>query len=112
MSASHSLSISLVLALRRLDHQGAADRKRHGRCMESKVHESLGHVLLSDLRGVLEAPEVHQQLVGDLSLVSHIDDIEVFLQSPAHVVRIENGMFGALSDSDSAECLDIGPGDG
>ncbi len=59
------VELAQVLALGRLDHQGAGHRERHRRRVEAVVDEPLGDVVDGDAGVLGEAAQVEDALVGD-----------------------------------------------
>ena len=99
------------LALRRLDHERARNRERHGRRMEAIIHEPLRHVLGLDAVG-LELAQVEDELVGAASVLAGVEDGVVSGELLRHVVGVEDRSFGGELQAIGAHHGDVRPRDG
>ena len=85
-----AIQLSLALALRGLDHQGAVYGEGESGGMVTEVHQTLSDVALIDTAGLLEAAAVEDEFVPDTSCCSSVNDTVGIPKANRHVVSIED----------------------
>ena len=108
---AESVEFRLRLALGGLDHERSGDRPAHGGAVEAVVHESLGHVVDLDSRGLVEGAAVDDELVGAATVLVGVEDVEVAGEPGGHVVGVEDRDLGRSGQSLAAHHRDVHPGD-
>ena len=105
---AESIELLLRLAFRRLDHEGARHRERHGRRVESIVHQPLGDILDIYSARLLHYPRVDDALVRHRSVCAFVQHREMRLQSLRDVIRIEDCDLRRVLQPIAAHQLDVG----
>jgi hypothetical protein len=80
----------LVFAFSWLDHQSAWSREGHSRGVESIVHQSFSNILFGNACLLLYGPDVHNELMPAISLITDVKDLVVWSESMHQIVCIEN----------------------
>ena len=106
-----AINLGEVLALSRLDHEGACDRERHRRRVEAEVDEAFGHVIHGDTRGLGEGAKVEDALVRDEAVIPRVQHGEVVAQPQSHIVGGENRRPCGLLEAIGAHHAHVGPAD-
>ncbi len=100
------IELRLVLALGRLHHQRAGDRKRDGRRMKTVVHQTLRHVHLLNPDG-LELAQIEDQFMRHASVRAGIEDGIVRLEACLDVIGVEDGVLRGIGGAVGPKHPDI-----
>lgn len=80
--------------------------------MEAIVHQTFGDVLLGDAARLFEAGAVKNELVGNATLITSVDNWVVVLKTVGNVVSIQDGNLAGLHQARFSQELDERVADG
>ena len=110
--AAEAIEFVQRFAFGRLDHQRAANREGHGRCMEAEVDQTLGDIVDRHVGLLVERSGVDDALVSDKAAVTGVENLVVLLQAMSDVIGVEDGDLGCHAEAFGTHHPNVHPGDG
>mmetsp|Transcript_10937 Transcript_10937/g.16407 ORF Transcript_10937/g.16407 Transcript_10937/m.16407 type:complete len:215 (-) Transcript_10937:2302-2946(-) len=106
---TETVKLSKVLTFGRFDHQCSSNRPRHCRRMEPIILKTLSNIFFCYPSGCFQWPQVKNEFMGTLSVLSSEKYVICTIQTSCHVVSIQNCVLGCLFKTCSAIHLDVHP---